>query len=44
MTSVMRYVTIRASADNVGKVIREFETGPSRMAPGHVVDTRTDAA
>jgi hypothetical protein len=33
---------IETSADDVWKVIGEFATGPSRMAPGFVVDTEAE--
>jgi hypothetical protein len=42
MASISMEVVIEASADDVWKVIGEFATGPSRMAPGFVVDTRAE--
>ena len=33
---------IAADADAVWKVIGDFETGPLKMAPGHVIECRTD--
>lgn len=43
MASVSKDITIERSADEVWEVIGDFATGPSRMAPGHVVDTRVEA-
>ena len=42
MASISIEVVIESSADDVWKVIGEFATGPSRMAPGFVVDTRAE--
>jgi len=42
MASIRKEVLIRSSADDVWKVIGDFGAGPSRMAPGYVVDTRID--
>ena len=42
MASIIREVVIESSADDVWKVIGEFATGPSRMAPGFVVDTQAE--
>jgi hypothetical protein len=39
MASIIREVVVEASADDVWKVVGDFATGPSRMAPGFVVDT-----
>lgn len=39
MASIIREVVIESSADDVWKVVGDFATGPSRMAPGFVVDT-----
>ncbi|MGP3969801.1 SRPBCC family protein [Streptomyces sp. 6N223] len=43
MASVSKETTIMSTADAVWEVIGDFETGPSRMAPGHVVGTRVDS-
>ncbi len=42
MAFVSREIVIESSADAVWKVIGVFETGPSRMAPGFVVDTKAE--
>ncbi|MFD2768603.1 SRPBCC family protein [Micromonospora eburnea] len=42
MASIRNEISIKSSADDVWKVIGDFGTGPSRMAPGYVVDTRID--
>ena len=42
MASLTKEVTIEASADEVWAVIGDFAGGPSRMAPGYVVDARID--
>ena len=42
MASISKEIVIEAGADEVWKVIGDFATGPSRMAPGFVVDTRTE--
>ncbi|GAB2631306.1 hypothetical protein GCM10027168_73360 [Streptomyces capparidis] len=42
MASVRKDVWIKASAKDVWEVIGDFEAGPSRMAPGFVVDTRVE--
>jgi hypothetical protein len=42
MASISLEVVIESSADDVWKVIGEFATGPSRMAPGFVVDTQSE--
>lgn len=42
MASVRKEIIIESSADEVWEVIRDFGAGPSRMAPGFVVDTRVE--
>ncbi|KJK50256.1 hypothetical protein UK23_11300 [Lentzea aerocolonigenes] len=42
MASISREIVIESSADDVWKVIGDFATGPSRMAPGFVVDTHPE--
>lgn len=42
MASIIREVVIESSADDVWKVVGDFATGPSRMAPGFVVDTAVE--
>jgi len=42
MASVIQEIAIGSTADEVWKVIRDFEDGPARMAPGYVVGTRRD--
>jgi carbon monoxide dehydrogenase subunit G len=42
MASISKEIVIGSSADNVWEVIGDFETGPSRMAPGFVVRTSID--
>ncbi|MFB4304745.1 SRPBCC family protein [Actinomadura sp. GTD37] len=42
MASIRREIMIRSSAEKVWEVIGDFNAGPSRMAPGFVVDTRVD--
>lgn len=42
MASISKEITIGANADEVWKVIGDFQEGPTRMAPGYVVDTRVD--
>ncbi|WP_328418359.1 SRPBCC family protein [Micromonospora sp. NBC_00389] len=44
MASIRKEIIIESSADEVWNVIRDFSAGPSRMAPGFVVDTRIEAA
>ncbi len=44
MASVSRELAIESGAAEVWEVIGDFATGPSRMAPGFVVDTRAEAA
>lgn len=43
MASVSKELVIGSSATRVWEVIGDFATGPSRMAPGFVVDTRAEA-
>ena len=43
MASIGKEIIIESSADKVWDVIRDFSAGPSRMAPGFVVDTRVEA-
>jgi len=42
MVSVLREILIEAAADDLWSVIRDFGTGPSRMAPGFVIGTRVE--
>ncbi|SCL44809.1 Polyketide cyclase / dehydrase and lipid transport [Micromonospora citrea] len=42
MASISKEIVIGANADEVWKVIGDFEGGPVRMAPGYVVDTHLD--
>ena len=42
MASISEQIVIESSAGDVWEVIGDFATGPSRMAPGFVVDTRTE--
>lgn len=42
MASIRREIIIESSAGEVWEVIRDFGAGPSRMAPGFVVDTRLE--
>ena len=42
MASISREVVIESSAATVWEVIGDFAGGPSRMAPGFVVDTRVE--
>ncbi|MFS8099879.1 SRPBCC family protein [Lentzea alba] len=42
MASIYQEIVIEAGAQEVWAVIGEFATGPSRMAPGFVEDTRLD--
>lgn len=42
MASIRTELRINAHADDVWKVIGDFAAGPARMAPGFVVDIRTD--
>jgi hypothetical protein len=43
MASISKEIVIGSSADDVWAVIGDFATGPSRMAPGYVMDTRVEA-
>jgi hypothetical protein len=43
VASIVLEVVVESDADDVWKVIGEFATGPSRMAPGFVVDTQSEA-
>jgi len=42
MASISQEIVIEAAAQDVWAVIGEFATGPSRMAPGFVLDTRPE--
>jgi hypothetical protein len=43
MASIRKEILIEASAENVWEVIGDFAAGPSRMAPGFVLDTQVEA-
>jgi hypothetical protein len=43
MASISKEIVIESSAEEVWKVIGDFATGPSRMAPGFVEDTQVEA-
>jgi len=43
MASISKEILIRSSAEDVWAVVGDFAAGPSRMAPGYVVDTRVEA-
>jgi Polyketide cyclase / dehydrase and lipid transport len=43
MATISKEIVIGRSADDVWAVIGDFATGPSRMAPGYVVNTRIEA-
>ena len=43
MASISREIVIESGAEDVWQVIGDFATGPSRMAQGFVVDTKTEA-
>lgn len=43
MAYISKEIVIEAGADDVWKVIGDFAIGPSRMAPGLVVDTTAEA-
>lgn len=43
MASITQEILIESSAEKVWEVLGDFDTGPSRMAPGFVVDTRVEA-
>lgn len=42
MTRIQEERLVEADADDVWAIIGEFETGPVRMAPGFVVDSRLE--
>ncbi|MEV6906519.1 SRPBCC family protein [Amycolatopsis sp. NPDC051071] len=42
MASITREIQIESSAERAWEVLGDFGTGPSRMAPGFVVDTRVE--
>lgn len=42
MASIIKEIIIESSVDEVWDVIRDFSAGPSRMAPGFVVETRVE--
>ena len=42
MASITQEIVIEAGADQVWEVIGDFDAGPSRMAPGFVVETRVE--
>ncbi|MEU9687610.1 SRPBCC family protein [Amycolatopsis japonica] len=42
MASLSNEIMVESSAEAVWEVIGDFSTGPSRMAPGFVVDTRIE--
>lgn len=42
MAYISQEIVIESSADDVWKVVGGFATGPSRMAPGLVVDTEAN--
>jgi hypothetical protein len=43
MASISKEIVIESSAEDVWEVIGDFAAGPSRMAPGFVVDTQAEA-
>src|SRR4051794_8326219 len=43
MASIRKEIVIESSAEDVWEVIGDFAAGPSRMAPGFVLDTRVEA-
>ncbi|MGC7102706.1 SRPBCC family protein [Amycolatopsis lurida] len=43
MASIHKEIVIESSAEDVWEVIGDFAAGPSRMAPGFVLDTRVEA-
>jgi hypothetical protein len=43
MASVRTEALIEAAVDDVWAVIRDFATGPARMAPGFVADSHADS-
>lgn len=42
MASISREIVIESSAEDVWDVIKDFATGPKRMAAGFVVDTKAE--
>ncbi|MEU0885817.1 SRPBCC family protein [Lentzea sp. NPDC005914] len=42
MAFISREIVIESGADDVWKVIGDFERGPSRMAPGFVIHTKAE--
>ncbi|GAB2872108.1 SRPBCC family protein [Lentzea nigeriaca] len=42
MAYISKEIVIESSADDVWEVIGDFATGPSRMAPGLVLDTKAE--
>ena len=42
MAFISREIVIESSADDMWKVIGDFAEGPTRMAPGFVVDTKAE--
>lgn len=42
MASISKEIVIESSAEDVWEVIGDFDAGPSRMAPGFVLDTRVE--
>lgn len=42
MATARAELRIAADADAVWKVVGDFETGPLKMPPGHVIECRTD--
>jgi hypothetical protein len=42
MASIRKEILVKSSAHDVWVVIGDFGTGPSRMAPDYVVDTRVE--
>ncbi|MEV6875498.1 SRPBCC family protein [Amycolatopsis sp. NPDC051128] len=43
MASIRKEIVIESSAEDVWEVIGDFAAGPSRMAPGFVLDTQVEA-
>jgi len=43
MASISKEIRVDSDADQVWRVIGDFDAGPSRMAPGFVVETRAEA-
>ncbi|TDP97887.1 SRPBCC family protein [Labedaea rhizosphaerae] len=42
MASISKEIVIESSAEDVWEVIGDFAAGPSRMAPGFVLDTQAE--